>query len=155
MKMELSVKMQDNEKQTEVSEDEEVLYQKMADIVAHNPFACYIGMELMEITKGYARARIQLKPQFENVYGWMHGGCAFTLADTLAGVAASVYGGHVSTLDASMNYMRPVSDTEYLYCEAKVQRSGHKISVVRTELMDDGGKLLIDGSFTYYHLGKN
>lgn len=126
----------------------------MQAIVARNPFANYIGMELLEVMAGFAKARIRLKPQYENVYGGMHGGCAYALADTLAGVAACTYGDSVTTLGASMNYMRPVIDTEYLYCEARVLRNGGRVSVVRTELQNDGGERLIEGSFTYYHLGK-
>lgn len=125
---------------------------KMKEIVAKNPFAAYIGMELLEVTDGHARARVQLRPQLENIYGGMHGGCVFSLADTLAGIAAASYGSMVTTLDASINYMRPVVGTEYLYSEARVLRAGAKVSVVRVELMDDGGRLLADGSFTYYHL---
>lgn len=127
-------------------------FEEMKTVVARNPFAVLIGMELQEAADGYARARIRLKPQLMNVYGGMHGGCAFALADTLAGIAAATYGDHVTTLDASINYMRPVAGTQYLYCEAEVQRSGNKISVVCTKLTDDHAKLLIQGSFTYYHL---
>ena len=127
---------------------------ELQDILMRNLFAVSIGMELLEASQGYARARIRLQPHLQNIYGGMHGGCAFSLADTLAGMAASTYGGHVTTLNASVNYMRPVAETQYLYCEARVLRNGGKISVVRTELTDDDGKLLIDGSFTYYNLRK-
>ncbi len=127
-------------------------FDEMKEIVARNPFAVLIGMELLEAADGHARARIRLQPRLTNIYGGMHGGCAFALADTLAGIAAATYGDHVTTLDASVNYMRPVTGTQYLYCEADVQRNGNKISVVCTKLMDDHGKLLIQGNFTYYHL---
>lgn len=128
--------------------------EKMKEIVQRNPFSRYIGMEILEGTQGYVRARIRLEPQLENIYGIMHGGCAYSLADTSAGIAAASYGYKVTTLNAAFNYMRPVAGTEYLYCEAKVQRSGAGVSVVRTELLDDAGKLLADGSFTFYHLGR-
>lgn len=124
----------------------------MKDIVERNPFAAYIGMELLELTEGHARARIRFQPRHENIYGGMHGGCVFSLADTIAGVAAASYGRPVTTLNASMNYMRPVTDTKYLYGEASVQRHGMTISVVRVELTNDDGKVLADGSFTYYAL---
>lgn len=127
-------------------------FNSMDEIIARNPFAAYIGMELLECANGYARARIRLKPQLQNIYGGMHGGCVFSLADTVAGAAAASCGNRVTTLDASINFMRPVTGTEYLYCEAKVQRTGAKITVMRTELKDDRAKLLADGSFTYYHM---
>lgn len=129
-----------------------VTYHKLQEVLSRNPFAVSIGMELLESAQGYVRTRILLRSQLENIYGCMHGGCAFSLADTTAGMAAATYGNHVTTLDAAVNYMRPVAGTTYLYCDARVQRNGTKISVVRTELTDDEGKMLIDGSFTYYHL---
>ena len=138
--------MKTDQKQTKMK------FGEIQEILARNPFAVTIGMELLEAADGHACARVRLQPQLENVYGGMHGGCAFSLADTLAGIAAATYGDRVTTLDASINYMRPVMHTEYLYCRADVQRNGAKISVVRTELTDDEGRLLIDGSFTYYHL---
>lgn len=54
-----------------------------------------------------------------------------------------------------MNYLLPVENTEYVYCKAQVLRHGRKISVVRVEITNDEKTILIDGSFTFYHLGKN
>ena len=84
-------------------------FEDMKEIVRKNPFAQHIGMELLEVTEGYALGRIRLAKQYENIYGGMHGGCAYSLADTLSGIAASTYGEYVTTLYASMNY--PVSYT--------------------------------------------
>ena len=64
-------------------------FDEMKEIVARNPFAVLIGMELLEAADGHARARIRLQPRLTNIYGGMHGGCAYALADTLAGIAAA------------------------------------------------------------------
>ena len=129
-------------------------FEDMKEIVRKNPFAQHIGMELLEVTEGYALGRIRLAKQYENIYGGMHGGCAYSLADTLSGIAASTYGEYVTTLDASMNYLLPVEHTEYVYCKARVLRHGRKITVVRVELLNDEQTLLIDGSFTFYNIRK-
>ena len=126
----------------------------MKEIVRKNPFAQHIGMELLEVTEGYALGRIRLAKQYENIYGGMHGGCAYSLADTLSGIAASTYREYVTMLDASMNYLLPVEHTEYVYCKARVLRHGRKITVVRVELLNDEQTLLIDGSFTFYSIRK-
>ena len=129
-------------------------FEDMKEIVRQNPFAQHIGMELLEVTEGYALGRIRLAKQYENIYGGMHGGCAYSLADTLSGIAASTYREYVTTLDASMNYLLPVEHTEYVYCKARVLRHGRKITVVRVELLNDEQTLLIDGSFTFYSIRK-
>ena len=107
-------------------------FEDMKEIVRKNPFA----------------------QQYENIYGGMHGGCAYSLADTLSGIAASTYREYVTMLDASMNYLLPVEHTEYVYCKARVLRHGRKITVVRVELLNDEQTLLIDGSFTFYSIRK-
>lgn len=127
---------------------------EMNEIVERNPFAKYIGMELLEVREGYASGRISFEKQYENIYGGMHGGCAYSLADTLAGIAASTYGEYVTTVNASMNYLLPVENTEYVNCKAQVLRHGRKVSVIRVEISNDSGTILIDGSFTFYNLGK-
>ena len=129
-------------------------FEEMNQIVQKNPFAAYIGMELVEVEEGYAFGRISFEKQHENIYGGMHGGCAYSLADTVSGIAAATYGEYVTTVNASMNYLLPVENTEYVNCKARVIRHGHKVSVIRAEISDDSGKVLIDGSFTFYNLGK-
>ena len=129
-------------------------FEDMKEFVRKNPFAQHIGMELLEVTEGYALGRIRLAKQYENIYGGMHGGCAYSLADTLSGIAASTYREYVTMLDASMNYLLPVEHTEYVYCKARVLRHGRKITVVRVELLNDEQTLLIDGSFTFYSIRK-
>ena len=99
--------------------------------------------------------RMRLKKEYENIYGGMHGGCAFSLADTTAGVAVVTFGEIVTTLNAAVNYMKPITDTKYLYCDARVRRHGGRVSVVGVELTNDQGELLMDGSFTYFHLRRS
>ena len=55
-------------------------FQKLQEVLSRNPFAVNIGMELLETAQGYVRTRIRLRPQLENIYGSMHGGCAFSLS---------------------------------------------------------------------------
>lgn len=131
-----------------------MILDEMNQIVERNPFAKYIGMELLEVREGYAFGRISFEKQHENIYGGMHGGCAYSLADTLAGIAAATYGEYVTTVNASMNYLLPVENTEYVNCRAQVLRHGRKVSVARIEITDDNETLLIDGSFTFYSIGK-
>lgn len=136
-----------------MKESDQTLLEKLKDdIESNNAFANLIGVELLEVSAGYARARMELTKQCGNIYGAMHGGCAFSLADTVAALAVVTYGDHVTTLNASVNYMKPVADTKYLYCNANVERHGRKVSVVKAELTNDKGELLINGSFTYYRL---
>ncbi len=126
--------------------------EKIQAIIERNPFSRLLGLELLEVSEGYAKGRIPMKKEFGNIYGGMHGGCAYALADTIAGIAAAAYGNYVTTIDGKMNYLLPVKDTEYVYCDAKVVRQGGTIGVYQAYITDDAGALLDTADFTYYRM---
>lgn len=126
--------------------------EQMEAIIERNGFAKHIGMELLEVEEGYAKGRIRLEEQHKNIYQGMHGGCSYALADTLAGIAASTYGRYVTTVGGSMNYLLPMKDTEYVYCEARAVRQGGRVGIYEAALTDDSGELLATANFTYYSL---
>lgn len=125
---------------------------KVQAIIERNPFSRLLELELLEVSEGYARGRIPAKKEFGNIYGGMHGGCIYALADTVAGIAAATYGNYVTTIDGKMNYLLPVKDTAYVYCTANVVRQGGTVGVYQTQITDDAGTLLDTADFTYYRL---
>lgn len=127
--------------------------EKMQEILKENGFAQLLGMELLEVREGFARGRIRLEERYANIYGGMHGGCSYALADTLAGIAASTYGNFVTTIDGKMNYLLPMKDTTYVNCEAHVVRQGGRIGVYEARITNDAGELLATADFTYYRTG--
>ncbi len=120
------------------------------EILKNNGFVKLMGMELLEIREGFASGRIRLEEKHTNIYNGMHGGCSYALADTLAGIAASTYGNCVTTIDGKMNYLFPIKDTEYVYCETQAVRQGGRIGLYEARITDDDGKLLATAEFTYY-----
>ena len=72
-----------------------------------NPFTREMGVKIIEIREGYAKLKLGVKKSHTNALGVVHGGCLFTLADSVCGVAASSYGGQSVTVNASINYLSP------------------------------------------------
>ena len=105
-------------------------------------------------TEQKAVQQSQQPQELTNIYGGMHGGCAYALADTIAGLAASTYGNYVTTIDGKMNYLEAVKDTGYVYGEAEVQRQGGRIGVYTVKLMDENQRVLVTADFTYYRTGQ-
>lgn len=120
----------------------------------NSPFAQQFGIEVLESGQGYIRARVKSKKELENIYGDLHGGCLYAIADHMAGAAATTYGNYVTTINGSIQYLRAARDTEYVYCEAKVIKHGKTISQVHVEITDDGGSLTNTAEFTYFDLGR-
>lgn len=128
------------------------LKEEYTKLVAKNPFAAQLGIEILEVREGYVHSRVKKKWELENVYGDLHGGFLYTIADNMAGIAASTYGYYVTTVNGSIQYLKAARNTEYIYCEARVIKQGKTIDAVHVEITDDNGLLLDTADFTYFNL---
>ena len=121
--------------------------------VSATPYLKHNDIELIEYHKGYCKGRIRIQDFHKNLNGSVHGGCIFSLSDAVAVYTAMTDGTITTTMNASINYLFPVINTEYLYCVGKTIKSGKTVTVVRTELYDDNEKLLAEGSFSCFNVG--
>lgn len=119
-------------------------------MVAANEYIQHLGVELLELKRGYARGRMPYKKELANPYGFVHGGCLYSLADIVAGNAACMEGRYVTTVTGTMNYLEPAEEGGYIYCEAIKLRAGGTLAVFEVRLRDESGRLLDSGEFTFY-----
>ena len=131
---------------------EERLNTYLYQMVQDNEYMRMLGIELLEADDGYANGRIRIEDKLLNPNKTVHGGCLYSLADIIAGIAASSYGNNVCTVSGNMNYVNPAYDTEYVYCEATKVRQGSHLGVYDVRLTNDKNGVIETGSFTYYNL---
>ncbi len=120
----------------------------------NNNFAKLLGVELTELSKGYAKAQMTVKKEFLNPIGSLHGGCLYTIADIAGGAAACSYGIHVTTIDGDFHYLRAGINTEKLYATATEIKKGKRISVYNISVTDQDNMELAVGIFSFMSLGK-
>ena len=112
-----------------------------------------LGIEILELSEGSARGRMPFDTKKENPGKAIHGGCLFSLADTIAGTLAFHNAGkYVVTVEGSLHFLSAAKDTTYVYCTAKMKRFGSTLVTVDVDITDDNGKLLDCGCFTYYRI---
>ena len=119
-----------------------------------NKNAGYLSIETVEIGDGYARSVLEIKPEFCNNIGSLHGGAIFSLADISTGAAASSGNSRMTTLNCSMNYLKPVMNVKKLISDAKRIKKGKTVEVYEADVKDINGNLFATGTFTYYNLHK-
>lgn len=115
-----------------------------------NLFSSHNGMSVTEITPDYVLGELAVSPTSMNPRGIVHGGCLSSLMDTVAGISACTSGFSCVTLNCTMSYMRPVSDSKKVYCKATPVKMGRTICVISCELTDDNGTLVTTGTYTFY-----
>lgn len=119
---------------------------------APGQFSAEIHVRVTQLSPGRCEGVLEVHPENLNVLGIVHGGCLATLADTLAGLCVAATGNHCVTASYSMNFLRPATG-EKIYCEAKAEKLGRKINVIRAELTNDTGELVAVGDFTFCSTG--
>lgn len=122
-----------------------------------NPFWSLLGMELVEVKKGWAKVRLPFNENLTNAIGLMHGGAIFSPADSAVGMALVGLVGrneNISTLEMKINYLKPVSGGE-LISEARIIHKGNQTAVGDVEVRNENSTLIAKGLATYAIFKKN
>ena len=79
------------------------------DFLQGDKFALLAGVELLEVGNGYAKARMEVKPEHLNGGGVCQGGALFTLADLAFAAATNSHARLTFSIDSSIHFFRSVS----------------------------------------------
>jgi acyl-CoA thioesterase len=115
--------------------------QKLGQTVLDSqPFSQHLGAELIEFEQGRAVIALEIRPEFLQQHGFVHGGVVSYLIDnaiTFAG--GSVLGERVVTVEFKVNYIRPARG-QRLVATATVEGAGSRLAVCRCEVVAKDGE---------------
>jgi uncharacterized protein (TIGR00369 family) len=107
------------------------------------PYYEYLGIEIIEISEGYAKLRLDFEDHLTHPYGYFHGGAIASLADS-TGVNAVLTllreDEKIATLEMKINYFVPVKDT-VVYAEGRVVHKGKRFAVADVDVKNVNGEL--------------
>ena len=116
-----------------------------------NPFWSLLGMEIIEVKKGWAKIRLPFSEKLANGIGVAHGGAIFSPADSAVGMALIGLinkDENISTLEMKINYLRPFTSGE-IVAEAKIVHKGTMTAIGDVDVRDDKDTLIAKGLVTY------
>ena len=87
-------------------------------------FSQWMGIEVKEIREGYSKIRMTVRKEMINGFGIVHGGIAFSLADSAFAFACNNRNVLSVALDTSINFIKPVHVGDVLTAEAKEIHNG-------------------------------
>ena len=64
------------------TEKDELAGKVVSHMFQHDLFSQWLGIEVLEIKEGYSRITMTVRPEMINGFGIVHGGIAFSLADS-------------------------------------------------------------------------
>jgi len=87
-------------------------------------FSQWLGIEVKEIKEGYSKIRMTVRSEMINGFGIVHGGIAFSLADSAFAFACNNRNVLSVALDTAINFLKPVHVGDVLIAEAKEVHNG-------------------------------
>jgi len=107
------------------------------------PYFEYLGIEVIEISEGYAKLQLYFEDHLTHPFGYFHGGALASLADS-TGVNAVLTllreDEKIATLEMKINYFVPVKDT-VVYAEGRVVHKGKRFAVADVDVKNVNGEL--------------
>jgi uncharacterized protein (TIGR00369 family) len=121
-----------------------------------HPFWGLLGMELVDVKKGWAVIKLPFDPKLTQADGIAHGGSTFSAAD--AAVAMALIGliernETMVTLEMKLNYLKPFVEGTLL-AEAVIVQKGKRTAVGEVDVRSDTGDLIAKAIATYMILPK-
>jgi acyl-CoA thioesterase len=93
-------------------------------MMANDQFSQWLGIEILEIREGYSKLKMTVRPEMVNGFGTVHGGIAFSMADSAFAYACNNRNVLSVALDTSINFIKPVHPGDVLIAEAKELHNG-------------------------------
>ena len=112
-----------------------------------------LNFELLESREGYVKLEMEVLEAYVNRIGSLHGGLLYTLADSACGAAVLTYGNKATTLNGSIDYLKPGIGCKTIYAEARVIKHGHHVSATECEIRTEKGELLCTAHMSFFDLG--
>ncbi len=87
-------------------------------------FSQWLGITVLEVREGYSKITLTVRPEMINGFGIVHGGVAFSMADSCFAFACNNRNVLSVALDTSINFTKPVHVGDILTAEAKELHNG-------------------------------
>lgn len=111
------------------------------EFIENDKFAKSVGIELLEVSLGYAKAKMEIKDIHHNSINTVHGGAIFTLADFTFAVAANTHNKMSVALNVSISFLKAISEG-VLIAEAQEISVNPKIATYKILVSNDLGELI-------------
>ena len=113
-------------------------------------FARLIGMELIELQPGFARALLPITEDKVNMYQMAHGGAIFSVADQACEAAGNSFGEPAVALQNNFHFLASGKAGDLLQATAKVVHRSNRIGLIEFEVTNQEGLVLAKGQQLIY-----
>jgi len=121
---------------------------ELMDKAAGEPIASFMDMRLVELTPGYSRVAMKMKPEYRNFNDMIFGGIVMSLADQAFAYATNSMVTPSIATQFNIHLVSGPGPDDELTGECRVIRSGRRIGISEMTVTNQDGKLIARASGT-------
>ena len=135
--------------------EKDLLAQKVvAHMMEHDQFSQWLGITLLDIREGYSKIQMTVREEMLNGFGIVHGGIAFSLADSAFAFACNNRNNLSVALDTSINFTKAVQVGDTLVAEAKEIHNGKSTGLYHITITNQQQEVVALFKGTCFRMGK-
>ena len=123
-------------------------------MMRHDLFSQWLGIEVLEIKEGFSRIRMTVREEMINGFGVVHGGIAFSLADSAFAFACNNRNNLSLALDTSINFTKSIKPGDVLTAETTEQHNGRSTGLYLITVTNQQGEQVALFKGTCFRTGK-
>lgn len=110
----------------EKNSESSIAHRAVNKMLEEDHFSAWLGIEVLKIEEGRCHLKLKVRKEMLNGFGILHGGVAFSMADSALAFAVNAYGRIAPLIQGSMNYSKSAKEGDELLAVAEVISLGNK-----------------------------
>ncbi len=123
-------------------------------MIKNDLFSQWLGIEVLEIKEGYSKIKMTLREEMINGFNVIHGGIAFSLADSAFAFACNNRNNLSMALDTSITFTKATKPKDILTAEAKEIHNGKSTGLYIITITNQNGEQVALFKGTCFRTGK-
>lgn len=113
-------------------------------------FSQRIGVKLIDLLPGFARATLLITAEAVNIHQMAHGGAVFSIADQACEAAGNSFGEPAVALQQNIHFLAAGRCGDLLEATAKVVHRSNRIGLIEFEVKNQEGRFVAKGQQVIY-----
>ena len=116
--------------------------QVVTHMMENDLFSQWLGIEILDVKDGYSKIKMTVRSEMINGFGIVHGGIAFSLADSAFAFACNNRNVLSVALDTSINFIKPVHVDDVLIAEANELHNGKSTGLYHITITNQNNHII-------------
>ena len=126
----------------------------VAKMMRDDLFSQWLGIKVLDVSEGYSKISMTLRDEMINGFGIIHGGIAFSLADSAFAFACNNRNNLSVALDTSITFTKATKPGDALTAEAKELHNGRSTGLYLITITNQNNEQVALFKGTCFRTGK-